>query len=127
MNYIMGGHLKEIPKPHIRVWDKPGRKKRRVEVNITVFYGIGHHYHVNIREEENPILCSCADAEKVHHHKTWDDKDADGKTFDDKFNTEKEARNWVRKIFKKNFSRTTHELVSGLGNDKLKWFYKDGD
>jgi hypothetical protein len=54
MNEISGGHLSEIPEPHVRMF--PGENKRRVSVSIAVYDIVGgRHYRVSLYEDDNPI------------------------------------------------------------------------
>jgi hypothetical protein len=51
----IGGHLKDIPEPHVYYW--PGADiKRKMTCRIMRFYGAGgRHYHVSVMQEDNPV------------------------------------------------------------------------
>jgi len=124
-----GGHLKDIPKPHRR-WYDDKRRKRTVEIEVMVFWGIGHHYYVNIKEDYNGIW----NTKEETWQECWDDKNARGKQFDKKFSNIIEARLWVETIRKKHFSKGRHKLVGNWDNlqwkeDKAVWLgiFKEGD
>ncbi len=124
---ISGGKIKKIPKPHRRMF--PGRKKRRVTLTMGFFWGLGHHCHATLREEDNPIFCTHRDeyTHEDHWHMAWDDDEGRGLTLSEKFNTEFQARRWVKKVWKENFSRKTHRLTEELNDRGIRWFYREGD
>lgn len=94
--------------------------KRLVRVSINVFYGIGVHFYVDIAEEFNPIWTN------EGWTQFYEDRKGEGFWTLNKFNTIKEAKKFVQKIFRQKFSTTTHQLVYGP-TDSKKWCYKDGD
>lgn len=52
-NQMFGGHLENIPEPHIYKW--PGcERKRTVTVRIMRWPG-NPHYHVSVNQEDNPV------------------------------------------------------------------------
>ena len=53
-NVTYGGKFEEIPEPHVYFWPA-SQTKRKVTVKIMRYYGYGPHYHVSMREEDNPI------------------------------------------------------------------------
>ncbi len=57
----------------------------------------------------------------------WDDRDERGRQFEEKFSSERKARNFVRKIVETNFPLDQYEIREMWTGQKLKWFYKDGD
>lgn len=124
---LFGGKLSEIPKPWHRQF--PGPQKRKVRLTIGVFTGVGRHFHVRIEEEDNPIYCAHRDkyTTEAHWHKAEDDKEANGRAFDDKFDTEKAARQWARETFAKQFGDATHQIVQSGTGEPPRWFYREGD
>jgi hypothetical protein len=120
IDLFFGGYLEEVPKPHKRKFDDK-RRKRRVFIRITIFYGIGIHYYVDIREESNPIWHK----DKKCWWEPWDFKD-DRLYFTERCLTEKDAMDYIKKMELKYFPSTTHKLIKGdLGQKK--WNYKEGD
>lgn len=106
----MGGHLADIPEPHIRKFPNPF-VKREVKITISRYYGYGEHYYVSVKEESNPIWngSTWVDA--------WDDKE--GKGLDDLQlyfdRDEKEAR----------ISAMAYELAIGKAKMILKKYFPD--
>lgn len=82
-------------------------RKRQVVVKITSFHGLGHHFHVELREEP---------------------RSAHGEGFRRfmKFGDHRRARRWVDHVWHRNFSPETHELVVDEGAG-ARWFYGEGD
>ena len=113
--HLSGGHLKDIPKPHIRYFDDR-RRKREVKVSILKFEGYGIHYHVDIKEEDNPIL----DIGENHSsgkpcwHACWDDEKGRGKLFAKKFNSTSDAAHYIKEVWHEEFENKTHKLVLSM-------------
>jgi hypothetical protein len=108
-----GGHIEEIPLPIIRFFESDKRRKRTVSVTIGIFAGIGIHYHVDMKEENDGVLDRSIDL--PYHNKPvwrecWDDQEAKGMMFWEKFNSVADAARYVKKIWKKEFSAKTHKL-----------------
>lgn len=137
---LSGGHLSEISEPHVRRFgdvpigsklpDGTLAKKRQIEIFIMVFSGIGQHFHVSVREEDNPIWNSAppdwvfSKAGTWQH--AWDDDGGKGKMFSERFARRRDVVAWVKRTVKKHFSMKTHRLV--WTSPKVRqWFYKDGD
>lgn len=113
---MLGGKLSEIPKPHRRLFDDK-RRKRKLKISVQVFYGIGRHYHVTVRQEDNPIWNPLTQAqaspswrevqnmdygkEIVGWQLAWDDEDGHGKSVLDKFDTLTQAKNFIKKAVKR--------------------------
>lgn len=121
--HVFGGYLKDIPLPHKRRFPSK-EEKRQVYVSISKFYGIGIHYHVSLREEDNPILDTSK--EKPIWREAWDDEEGKGKHFFDKFKTDAEMEDFIKKTQKKEFPKKTHRL-SFSDTVQKRWFYRDGD
>jgi len=126
---MIGGHLKEVPKPHVRWYDKR-RGKRLVKVTVMGFWGIGHHYYVTLREDSNGIW----NTKEECWQECWDDPKARGQQFDKKFGNMVLAAAWVKEIAKKHFPKKTHKLSQDWNNlhvkeDKQVWLgiFKVGD
>lgn len=123
-----GGDIANIPEPHQRMF--PGRRKRKVRVSITRFYGVGIHFYASLREESNMIWCACKDAyqQKPHWHQAWDDREGNGREFSGRFNTHEAAQDFINRTAAKEFPAKTHRILADFGQDKApKWFYRDGD
>ena len=118
---ILGGTLKEIPRPHVRRFPKYG--SRPVDIRIMKFYSIGRHYHVSIHESNNPIW----DRKRKAWVTPWSDERGRGRSINEKFNTVEVAEAFVKETVKKNFNGSKYE-VSYEGEGKFpKWLYRDGD
>jgi hypothetical protein len=114
-----GGELSEIALPHVRFFDV-SRRKREVVVSVQVFYGIGQHYHVTLKQQGNPIW--------NRRHRRWQrpryDKH-DGRSVGDKFDTYKEAETFIRRVLRWVFPN--HRAIRDDCTGR-RWFYKrDGD
>jgi hypothetical protein len=113
-----GGYLREIPKPHVRMFaDK--RRRRKVSVTIGVFYGIGHHYHVTMSEEDNPIW-NCA--ENCWQF-AWDDKNYRGRIETGIFGLETQAIDYVKRTARRYFPKHSHRLTKPFSSSRF--FYKE--
>ena len=107
---IIGGTLGEIPEPHKRKFSDK-RRKRRVTVSVSVYSGIGHHYWVRLREEENPIWDSSSDDWRI----AFDDKDAHGDSISKPFDTSMQARAFVYDEIAKKFPN--HKVIWDTNED----------
>lgn len=116
---VFGGYLKDIPKPHRRLFSDR-RRKRAVRVEISRFYGIGVHYYVSLQLENNPVW----NRETKTWQLAWDDTVGRGTTVTMRFNTESQAKQWVAEQRSKVVHRN-HVFYEGL--TEKKWFYKEGD
>lgn len=119
--HVWGGTIAEVPRPHIR-WFPGSRRKREVEVSVSVFEGIGRHFHVGIIEEDNLLW----DRKERCWRKCWQDREGMGKTFSARFTTEIAARRFIRNVIEEHFSRKTHKIRDLEGRAK-RWFYREGD
>lgn len=117
-----GGYLKDIPKPYKRKF--PDERKRRVCVLVTQYYGIGIHFYVHIREEENPIWDEKENCWRI----AWDDESEEtgGKRFHKRLNTSEQVENFIKETWEKEFSEETHVLEFQYDEDK-RYFYKESD
>lgn len=91
---------------------------------MSVFYGCGTHFYTSVVEEDNPAW----DGELWRY--PWVDRYGKGLSFHEKFDTEDEAKAWVRAIVAEHFSLKTHKVVcnDNLDTDEpLQWFYREGD
>jgi hypothetical protein len=131
---VMGGKWKDVPKPYQLYYPRTDGGKRGLSVGVHKYYGVGVHFYASVREADNYVWDS---AENVWR-RPWDANDGnklypslEGKDFSDKFDTHTEARNFVNKILKREFSPGTHEVTDGSGVGKIsdfKWdFVEDFD
>lgn len=67
---IHGGNLDEIPEPHVYFYPASG-EKRKVTVKIMRYYGYGPHYHISLKEEDNPIWDNREDEHQKGKAKGW--------------------------------------------------------
>lgn len=124
---IYGGHIKDYPKAKRRF---PGKTKREVSISARSYYGIGVHYWVTMKEEDNPVW----DAKEKSWRHCWDDIEARGHIESESFLSMVSAQQWIAKMQKKYFPPKTHTLrgvdFGGLTEaDEQKWLgtYKVGD
>ena len=115
-----GGELSKITPPHVRFFDV-SRRKREVVVSVMTFYGIGEHYHVTLKQQENPVW--------NRYRRRWQspryDRDSDGRRVSEKFDTCKEAETFIRRVMRWIFPN--HRAVRDDYTGR-RWFYKrDGD
>ncbi len=127
--------LEVIPKPHRWYYDDR-RRRRHVRVCIMKFYGVGHHYHISIEEDDDAV---------------WDSRDAaswgrpgepcgwtqprgnprGGRRFDFKRNYYDAAARAALLILRREFPRRTHEWsldnLTEEGSKSRRWFYGEGD
>jgi hypothetical protein len=119
---ISGGHLKDIPQPHVRKF--PGPSPRQVTIAIKRYFGIGHHYYGSVDEENNPIWNS----EDNAWQETWDDREGKGRTFSSLGDVSIDViHQWIRRILDEHFQpKADYEFVSALWSS-VEWFYREGD
>ena len=126
-----GGHLSELPKPHFRRFGPHRKEKRPVKVSVHRYYGIGQHYWVTLREEENPIW----DAEIGGWRQCWDDDKSKGRIESEQFLSLTSATLWVRKMQKKDYPPSRYKLSTNVSctnlveDEEKVWFghFKEGD
>lgn len=118
-HFQFGGHRADFPKVVQREFPA-SRKRRKVTLTISIFFGIGRHYYVDLTEEDNPLW----DPNQKCWVKPWDDVEAKGQRFSERFASERAAERWARRIIAKHFPR--HRIVRSGGRDN-RWHYKDGD
>jgi hypothetical protein len=126
---LVGGHLKDIPKPHRRKFDDK-RRRRKVKYDITIFSGIGSHYYASLEEENNPIWNTATDEYRggpIGWQESWDDTECKGRWLSKQCKTVEQAQAWVRNTFRREFGTKTHRLVSKMTHRTPRWCYRDGD
>ena len=118
--HIFGpGSIKSIPEPQTHYFPHPEGNRRRVEITITKHYGIGQHYYVAIREENNLLWGGDG------WYRFDDDEAADGaELYSSGFATMAPAKAWIRKQLKQ-FPRSTHDATYKTRTPK--GFYREGD
>jgi len=112
-----GGHLVEIPEPHVRLWPNPNTKQP-VRIAIGRFSGYPH-YWASLTEKFNPIWNPTLYgvewggelAEKpIGWQEAWDDKKGRGRTFEEECDSESQAKNFIQRTLLKEFPTETHEI-----------------
>ena len=113
---LTGGHLKDIPKPHHRMYPcKNGKRPLRITV---MRYSCGVHFWVTITEDDNPIWDTSAydgtwggsEGQVIGWHSAWDDKEGKGRAFSEQCNTPREARIYIAKVLRENFPADQYEI-----------------
>ena len=120
-----GGYLKDIPKPHVRMF--PGPRKRIVRVQAVNYY---HHWHIRIIEDDNPIWDKSPAYMRPNEPRgwveTWDDEAGKGQSF---LNSDHERRDlaqaWIVSILRRHFPPETHEVRDEMNG--LKEDYEESD
>jgi hypothetical protein len=138
---LSGGHLKDIPLPHLR--RSPRYAPRLVRIVIQHYAGIGVHWYVDIREEHNPIWNPLTNAEAhpdwdniqgtewgqevIGWQSAWDDDKGKGRTFHSpRLKSPHQAQNWIRETIAKHFQpESDYDFRDVLAGKR--WFYKEGD
>ena len=122
---IFGGNVKDYPGAKRRF---PGKRKREVTVSVRMYYGIGKHYWVSVKEKDNPIW----DGE--HWRTCWDDFEGRGRIESQSFLSMVSAQQWLESLKKKEFPKKTHKWMpidfSGITEvDEKNWLgiLKEGD
>ena len=112
---IHGGHLKDIPKPHKRMF--PGKGKRRVSVEVMQWSIVGGtHYYVKIVEEDNPIW----DSQSQKWRMAWDDGNGNGQEFQsEQLSYLHQIENYIRQTWTDNFLDETHYLSKRSDPDPI--------
>lgn len=127
-----GGHIEDIPKPHIRKWPT-SKQKRSITIRIMRFDSMRKHYHVSINQESNPIWDATENefdpGKPIGWTTAWDDLEGHGLNewelidkepgFQHTYILKIEAEKAVEKIVKKYFP--DHEIYfDNLTGDEFK-------
>jgi len=117
---VMGGRLKDQPKPIVRKFDNK-KRKRKVTVHVMTYVGTcvwyAKHYTGVIREEDNPILGK--DDGQPAWITCWDDAKAKGQIiFGPCTESEHEAWFWIKSTVKEKFPK--HKVEFEYPEDKKK-------
>ena len=99
--------LADIPTPHRRYFQEYPDKKRTVVATIGRFTGYGMHFHVILREEDEPVFAADTGRWEVPSR----DPAGEGKERMMKFRTRKAAERWIEAAFAEEFSPETHALL----------------
>jgi hypothetical protein len=118
MRTIRGGYLADIPKPWKRRFDD-ARRTRSVEILISMYYGIGRHWHFDLREEDNPIWDQATKSWRI----AWDDKAGRGKRISGKRLDIVLSQMAAERMAKKHFPG--RKLIKRYGKER--WFQKEGE
>jgi hypothetical protein len=131
---LTGGYIKDIPKPHRRMF--PGKTKRKLRISVAR-YSCGVHYYVTIREEDNPIWDKSLHgpgwgkerADKpIGWHVAWDDKKGKGREFEQRCNTSRAASKYIADMVAKHFPADLYEIEGDSFTNKITHQYKrEGD
>jgi hypothetical protein len=138
-SYRNGGYLKDIPRPHFRMFGPIGRKwpqhipryRKLRELHISVYQYAGFpHYFVTLRQEDNYIWDTRREDTdppdfKGRWHKAWDDKRGEGKTIHSgELNNRLEVNAFIKKHVRR-FPR--HKIRWDGWSRKLYMYYRQGD
>jgi hypothetical protein len=131
---MYGGFLKDVPKPHIRLYGPHSPKKRPVRVKVLSWVGtsaIGaKHINVDFDVDNNPIW----NADTEMWQQCWDDKECKFTTyiFGGRFvygrNHEKSITTFVRRTIKEFFPPDQFTVTYECQPVEQKtWVYREGD
>lgn len=98
--------LSEFPEPHRRYFTEHPEAKRRVVATIGKFTGYGIHFHVVIREEDEPVFATDSGSWEVPSR----DPAGEGRERMMKFRSRHAAERWIQATFHREFSDSTHTL-----------------
>jgi hypothetical protein len=118
----IGGNLDEYSTER---WYDDKRRPRVVEIIIQQFTGQGIHFYVDMHESDNPLWCP--------EHECWGSPWRDPyrpPNWSEKFNTEKQARKFIRTTLLRHYGRKQEVRVLMKpfnGAEGCRWFYKEGD
>jgi len=88
---------------------------------IAQYTGIGKHWFVSLKEEDNPIWDVQEDGWRI----AWDDTEARGRYFDGpKSLSYGWAHTWAKQMIARHFPN--HE-IHGDFDAPVHWFYREGD
>lgn len=121
-----GGDIKEYTKK--RWFDDPS-KLRVVEISIEMFYSIGKHYYVTMKECSNPLLAKANSKYGPVWGSPFHDDDRP-MYWSNKFDSDDQARAYISKTLIEHYGTKKKVIISLRtlqGAKELKWFYKDGD
>ena len=125
-----GGMFAEFKPPHVRLFDVE-KRRRKVRLRFSRFYGEAHHLYASLKEEDNPFWRPRSGRECPSRHSCHDDAEGRGKKLEKKFRTEVAAKNWVKAMVRKHFPKKTHVVQRDLAGEcdlkNVKWIYKNGD
>ncbi len=97
--------------------------KRLVTVDVMKFWGMGQHFWVKIKEDDNLLWLAS--------EKTWmkypDDEAGIGRVFEDKVKTQQEAMLYIEDIIKKYFTSDKYIIEHRSDSESSEGYYKDGD
>lgn len=136
MSLMMGGKLKDIPKPWLRKWADPENRalgprweqkqpptteKRGVTLHFSSYVGTSTvnatHYTIRIEEEGNPIW----NEKDQIWQKAYDDYDYDGRELKEEFTLATRVVEWAKIMVAEHFSGDEYDVD---WND-LEWFAKE--
>lgn len=129
---LYGGHLHEIPKPHVRRFGPHSPAKRRVEIRLASWVGYApgaSHIQVSLVEEKNCIW----NATERRWQEPWDDDEGRGRTFRNSFvmvgDYQRRVTEWVHSIVRRHFPPETHRVTdtNWCTLDTKRWVYREGD
>lgn len=122
LNHTMtGGYLREIPEPHVRYFSLPGARRRRVRVLVGVFSGIGRHYHVSSKVEDDYIW---NEARELWQN-PWDAQFLAGAIDMQRFDSAHQARAYIEDVLTPKYPADAYELV--FEGEAHAWFYPEHD
>ena len=105
---VLGGHMKDLPEPHVLKWPNKRGVKRDVRVVLSTWVGVGlgaTHYYVRVEEEDNYIW----DGERWA--RPWGGiPDQEGQSFGGQFDNPLQCRDYAKEIITEHFSNGEHEI-----------------
>jgi hypothetical protein len=114
--------LSKFPLPIRRYFQEHPNTKRSVTATVSAFTGYGTHFHVVLREEDEPVFNRRTDQWEVPSR----DPAGEGKERMMKFRSRRTAMRWIEATFEAEFSYDTHQLSVRDEHDGI-WHYGEGD
>lgn len=129
-----GGHVKDVPQPHVRRFPAPpGAKdydgtplRREVRIQAVNYF---HHWHVRVIEDDNPLWNPSPNVDFMRPEQPigwtepWDDAEGAGRSFTNSEHGDRAgARRWIASIIRRHFPSTTHRVrndMNGLAEDHV--------
>lgn len=114
-----GGHLSDIPEPHVRKWPGPAPREVRIHIRCWAGYAPGaRHYHFEVVEEDNPVWDGRPATSWGRPDKPggwtlpWHDKEGEGRTFRGIALSYNRAVQFAEAVVNKHFAGPGYEVVS---------------
>lgn len=111
LSITTGGHIADVPAPHVRYHSLVGAPRREVVVTVTKFI-MGSHHHVSMAEEDDPIWDRTVDKyQDGTWRRCWDDDAGRGLVLRTEYVHTRWIEPWIQRMVAQHFPPSTHVLV----------------